>query len=499
MLVAIGIFSFGTAQAVIQIDGLMTNAATVDAGNALAPNTVLPTGLNIYVNPGGTGDALIYGYYNARGSWDFIRVVNTSTNTGIGAKVRFREGRNSNEVLDFFICLSAGDQWSAWLIDDGNVAHPATLVWADSDTPSFPDPQGDDLATNNYGASVSLKYSATGAPSSVTADDTKEGYFEIIGNVAWADVPGPTTRVIKTPNKCGKTVLTYGPASTTGTFLSVFGGTDPITSTTVPTLYDVPNVLIGDTFIFNIAAAQGTYAYNATALANFRNAPIAGSLGVDSVPTLSDATDTLVGVSYVLTKATEYALYDFEISGQTTIINTFPTKRLSMSFAWGMVNTAKGPFNNSAYLGSDGRILSSTDRCETIGVTIWDDKENTPSITGCTFSPCSVTPTTYQKCDEVSLLVVGKTASALLNSALVQTPQIDQTTFTLGWISEDFTTVVGRWTNFGGTTSPAGAYTYGLPVISYELQGFVRGYFTHMLPLQYTVQTSPGDSFISGR
>jgi hypothetical protein len=338
----------------------------------------------------------------------------------------------------------------------------------------------------------------------VTADDTKEGYFEIIANVAWADVPGPNTKVINTPNKCGKTVLVNGPAATAGTFLNVFGGVDPIPSFTPPALFDAPNTLIGDTYIFDVAAGQGTFAYNATALANFLNAPFLGSLGVDSFPRLSDATDGLAGVNYVLAKAVEYSLYDLNFNGQTTIVNTFPTKRLSIlnSPVGGQIN---GPFNDTATICTDGRIgatghcatpYDSSDlaaRCETVGVAIWDDQENTPSIKGCTFSPCQVKQVTYKKCDEVSLFTIGLTAKAPLNSALVQTPQIDTTGFEMGWVSEDFTTVAGRWTQFPATTN----YAYGLPAISYSLQGLIGGVFTQMLPLQYTAESSIG--LIQGR
>lgn len=453
LLVAIGIFAFSIAQAE-QIDGL---------ANATGPAS--PT--TIFVNPGALGDALVYGYYNARGSFNFIRVVNTSTSFGIGAKVRFREGRNSNEVLDFYICLSAGDQWSGWVIDDGNVNNPATLIWYDDDTPTFPDPQGNNVVTDNFLAAVDLKHSATGAVASVTADDTKEGYLEIIANLAWADVPG-SAKVVKTPNACGETVLQLGEAPDETGF-------------TPPVRVDAPNTLAGNLYIFNVADGAGTYAYNATALSNFRfgaGAALLGSIGIDSTPRLSDATEGLIAVNYILTKATEYAIYDIEtaLGGDTTIINTFPTKRLSIELDPGSIN---GPFNDSATILTDGKIADSIARCEPVTVLVWDDAENTPGAT-VGFSPS--TPVVKSKCDEVSLLVVGTTASPLLNSKLVQF-NVDNAGFQLGRV-DIMLTGVGRTTTFGGLT------TAGLPVISYELQGFIDGFFTHMLPLRYTTQIS---------
>jgi hypothetical protein len=443
LLVAISIFAFSIAQA-DQIDGLQTNAGPA-----------LPATLDVYVNPGGQGDALIYGYYNARGAWNFIRVVNTSTSYGIGAKVRFREGKNSNEVLDFFICLSAGDQWSAWVIGNTNPASPATLYWNDDDTPTYPDPQGDNDATNNLLASVPLVY---GIPSSVTADDTKEGYLEIIANNAWLDTPGAAKKV-KTPKQCGASVLAIAER--------------PETRTITPE--DAPNTLAGNLYIFNAAAAAGTYAYNATPLADFQNVAFDGSLAVDSVPRLSDSEDGLIGVNYVLTKAVEYAIYDIEdwLGGDTTIINTFPTKRLSITQDPG--GMANGPFNDDAKILADGRIGDDIARCEDVSVLIWDDAENTPgAVTG--FSPSEAV--TKKKCDEVNVIVVGTGRSALLNSNLSLFNIDAPAAFQLGWVGIDLTGV-GRSTTLDKVT------TYGLPVISYELQGVLDGYLTHMLPLRY--------------
>lgn len=450
VLVAMTVFAFSIAQAA-QTDGL---------ANLAGPAS--PT--NIYVNPGSLGDALIYGYYNARGSFNYFRVVNTSTSFGVGVKLRFREGKNSNEVFDMFICLSAADQWSGWVLDDGATGTPASLIWYDNDTPTFPDPQGstNNLATDNFLASQPFHYSATGAASSVTASDTKEGYFEIIGVSAWADVPG--TKTVRTPNACGETIL-----GSTIVDESAF---------TRPALVDVPNTLMGNSYIFNIAAGQGTYAYNATALADFRNAIVlTPGLGTDDPPTLADATEGLIAVNYILTKAHELAIYDIsdDLKGQTDIINTFPTKRLSIVNDPGSVN---GPFNDAATVSTAGVISDATARCETVSVRIWDDAENTPG-SSLGFSPPPPSQS-LQKCDEVSYMVVGLNADSLLTTGLKQF-NINDNGFQLGWVDIDFTTIANRTTTVTNTTT-------GLPVISYELQGLVDGFFTHMLPLRYTTQ-----------
>lgn len=433
VLVAICVLVAGTVQAAI-IDGL--------ASDGDIPVT------NIHVNPGGLGDALIYGYYNVKnGNLNFLRVVNTSSISGVGAKIRFREGKNSNEVLDFFICLSARDQWSAFIVDGGST-QPAILYYWDNDTPTYPDPQRNDDPTDNVTATTiatePFHYSLTGAASSVTANDTKEGYFEIIANVAWPDTPGDD-KTVKKPTGCRDKVIDL-----------------------VGTTYDAPNSLMGNAYIFNIAAGAGTYAYNATALADFADRSFRGSLANDSSPRLDDATETLNAVNFVLTKSRQYATYDLQFDGQTTIINTFPTKRLSIE---GDPAPGNGPFNDAATIEADGTIK---DRCETVALQIWDDAEHTPT-TSEGVSPRPVEEQ-FQKCNEVSLIVVGSGDPVLttdLKDVSLQTSGYD-----LGWIIEDLT-APGRQTTVGNATAS------GLPVISYELQGFLSGYLTHMLPLRY--------------
>jgi hypothetical protein len=71
----------------------------------------------VAVNPNGLGEALIYPYYtvnptrtlNAYNS--LLSVVNTGDSV-LSVKVRFLEGKNSQEVLDFNLFLSPYDVWT---------------------------------------------------------------------------------------------------------------------------------------------------------------------------------------------------------------------------------------------------------------------------------------------------------------------------------------------------------------------------------------------------
>lgn len=85
------------------------------------------------VNPDGLGQVLIYPYYTANGgNSTVISIVNTTDDVK-AVKVRFLEGRNSQEVLDFNLYLSPFDVWTASVGDpDGDNTGPAFLSSFDS-------------------------------------------------------------------------------------------------------------------------------------------------------------------------------------------------------------------------------------------------------------------------------------------------------------------------------------------------------------------------------
>ncbi len=70
----------------------------------------------VNLNPDGLGQVLIYPYYTANdGNNTLLSVVNTTHNAK-AVKVRFLEGFNSREVLDFNLYLSAHDVWTAAIV-----------------------------------------------------------------------------------------------------------------------------------------------------------------------------------------------------------------------------------------------------------------------------------------------------------------------------------------------------------------------------------------------
>jgi len=212
----------------------------------------------VSVNPDGLGQALIYPNYTVRDKagtaagvapyTSLLSVVN-STASAKAVKVRFLEGKNSKEVLDFNLYLSAKDVWVAAIIP---TAAGAGIYTPDK---SCTTPVVSSDATNptpfvNYAYTGS---SADGADTSL--DRTREGYVEIIemGNIlAGSTTETAVTHVAGVP-PCTATALAASTASaaTVAGNGGLFGGMTLI------------NVLAGEDFAVDATALEG---FSTTAL-----------------------------------------------------------------------------------------------------------------------------------------------------------------------------------------------------------------------------------------
>ncbi len=67
----------------------------------------------VNLNPDGLGQVLLYPYYTANGGNQTILSVVNTTDNAKAVKVRFLEGFNSREVLDFNLYMSHHDVWVA--------------------------------------------------------------------------------------------------------------------------------------------------------------------------------------------------------------------------------------------------------------------------------------------------------------------------------------------------------------------------------------------------
>src|SRR4030095_5342298 len=138
----------------------------------------------VSVNANGLGQALIYPYYTVRvvptglvgtdAAYNSLLTVVNSTASAKAVKVRFLEGKNSREVLDFNLYLSPKDVWTVAVIPTAN---GAGLLTADKSCTSAK--VSDSASTPTEFVNFAYTGSADdGADSSL--DRTREGYVEII-------------------------------------------------------------------------------------------------------------------------------------------------------------------------------------------------------------------------------------------------------------------------------------------------------------------------------
>lgn len=143
----------------------------------------------VNLNPDGLGQVLIYPYYTSNdGNQTILSVVNT-TEQAKAVKVRFLEGFNSREVLDFNLYMSHHDVWAAAIADVEGT--PTLMIPDNSCTVPYLYQMGVDAG---YGMGMQsfldIAYSDNGTVNGVSYDFSDggptgigraaEGHFEII-------------------------------------------------------------------------------------------------------------------------------------------------------------------------------------------------------------------------------------------------------------------------------------------------------------------------------
>jgi hypothetical protein len=412
--------------------GFVSNAMAIDG---------LARAFQVVVNPGGLGDSLIYPYYNVRGNINAFNIINTDTSDGAKVRVVFRAGKNSEEVLDFSVCLSRTDVWTAYLIDSGNTA---AICPFDTDTVTAPD----------IPAGCQAFKIPTG--SSLTNDDLREGYFEVLG---LSTLPG-----------YDKNINTGVVFATNGNYIKTAADCANYHSAAIlePLAGPVPNVLFGNNTIVNLTSL-GTYSQNAAALGFSSESavpdPGPGSeltiaqLGIAGCPDLEIA----------LAKTNLISPYDIvtDLGGETSLIVTFPSRRAChlQDPVVAPVPPFAGtdPFNCTFNLPS-GECTTYATPVDTV---VYDDKENAQNILD--FSPAGASALPY----EVNVINLG--TSSVWNSTLAQS----------------FTVSIGDglgWVNLGFTSVDA---PFGLPVLGYTTQNFLADAATYMTPMAYQDGIAP--------
>jgi len=422
----------------------------------------------VSVNPDGLGQALIYPYYTVRDQVlgapfnSLLSVVN-STASAKGVKVRFLEGKNSREVLDFNLYLSAKDVWTAAVIPTAN---GAGIFTADKSctTPVVSSSASAPTEFVNYAYTGSA---ADGADTSL--DRTREGYVEIIemGNLTGATAAA-VTHASGVP-ACSP--LGGASADTVPGNGGLFGGI---------TLVDV---LSGEDITADAVALQGfsstsLWAAPGSILPNLQS--VNPKTSVVTTGTMTFITDwsgpnffTIDPVSAVLMHNNVYNEFvlDAATKSSTDWVLTMPTK-----FAY---------YSGTAVQALFQRNFGASGACDDVVITQFDREERT-IVSATSFSPPPPTQTD-SLCWEANVITFNNTN--VFNSKNVANIP---TNFQNGWVSMNFNgssvpagvhqLIGGVSTTFDtttGLTGSQGTTTFnGLPTIGFAAQTFVNGTLT---------------------
>lgn len=438
----------------------------------------------VYQDPNGLGQGLIFPYYTVQ-SVDgnayntYVSVVNTTT-TGKVVKVRFREGKNSREVLDFNLYLSPNDVWTGAIIPaDATATAPGRLVTADVSctNPEIP-PAGVDFRN--------FQYSGTFDDAAGTGlERTREGYIEMlematvigpslaaITHAAATNVPtctgvrGPGPNALPLADQAPPT----GGLSGTGTLINVNNGSDvgynaiALAGVTVSNIYTDIGSEIG-----NFAQADPISVVTASNSTGVRTYLSIWAAGIDAV------SSTMMHSNVI----NEYVL-DAGTKSNTDWVMTFPTKRFYVTTA-----AASPPFTNK---------FTETGSCESFGFQFFNREERGASAAGGDFSP--LPPTLVAGlCWESTVLSIRSgqghnpsgTTSGVLGSANSLAVNVTSG-YQNGWANLSFTganslvglvSAAGASTNISTNTQVVGAQTFrGLPVTGFMARTFNNGTLT---------------------
>ncbi len=377
----------------------------------------------VSVNPNGLGQALIYPYYTVRepkalSPYNSLLSVVNSTGSAKAVKVRFLEGKNSREVLDFNLYLSAKDVWTAAIIPTTDGAGIFTTDKSCT-TPV--------VSSSSAAPTAFVNFAYTGGnddKAGTSLDRTREGYVEIIemGNVV-GTTAAAVTHSAGVPS-CSP--LSGASADTVAGTGGLFGSLTLI------------NVLRGEDFAVDAVALDGfssTPLWNAAGsiLPNLANVNPKTSVVVAAstvyITDWSASTNPVDPVSAVLMHSNVYNEFvlDANTKSGTDWVVTFPTKAFYYS---GLTVTKLFQSN----FGASGA-------CDDVVVTQYDREERT-IVSQTSFSPPPPTQTDAL-CWEANVITLNNT-NVLGSKNVSNIPS----SFQNGWIA----------LNFNGASVPAGRH-----------------------------------------
>jgi hypothetical protein len=449
----------------------------------------------VNVSPDGRGQVLLYPYYTTRSdaagnAYGTLLSVINATSSAKAVRVRFLEGKNSREVLDFNLFLSPFDVWAAAVLPDP-VTGGARIGTTDL---SCTLPAFSASPTSPYVSFANAGYSGTNDDGAGTSlDRMKEGYFEIIEMATYSPVSISAKAIthVKGVPSCR---VPAGPISPNPPFLPT-SPAGPITDMQAAMDALPPSGgLFGALTLINVNAGTD-YTADAVALANFYQGGANYHASTEALPDLTQATPAVSGVygpdgrlyestwtagtadavSATLmhdTLMNEFVLDIATVSGTDWVV-TMPTKRFYVNI---------GPGNAPKLFQRNFNKMAGS--CDDLSLNVYDREEESPPAP----NPFDPSPVINQVCWEANVITFNN-SNVLGSTNSYHLPDLVQ--LQNGWMNLGFprelpgtaansrklinsgATVIsggGRATTTGNTTTYA-----GLPVIGFAVISFTNG------------------------
>jgi len=463
----------------------------------------------VNLNSDGVGQVLVYPYYTVNGNNNtLISVVNTTADVK-AVKVRFLEGKNSRECLDFNLYLSPYDVWAAALVNHTSANLSATydnqnsvklvLDGVSPDTsctapaingqqflPWGFDPEGNGVTGDGYDRGGRDLQRCT------------EGHFEMIemgtvvntatnGNAANA----ATHLTTGSPASCSTIVGNWAAG---GRWTQTPSAADPtagpndglVAPDGTGGLFGSATILdgeIGTAISYNADAIQ-SYSTNIQHSDTGNQTPDL-STGNNSVSNIfnnglvqSDDwnTSNIQAISALYMHNNIYGEYELrdQFNANTEMVVTFPTK-----FAY--VDAFRGIFAAASIPFEPFEVAFTGTACEEYAINMWDREEQIPRDDVAPVIPSPLPPgiisTVPLFCYETNVLELHNNAvptdgsvSEILQSSLVThwatTATSAPSYFGNGWVALNFTQLTDD--------NAAGATYTGLPVTGFTVQRYVN-------------------------
>ena len=416
-----------------------------------------------YVNPGKTGQALLFPFYNAdNGNSTGIHITNT-TDAVKAVKVRFLEYKNSDAVLDFNLYMSPKDLFAFAVIPDAN-GDGAAIITGDASctVPALGTSNGDfpGTATENADGSTTRtqpfsNYQFTGdADSSIERSLT--GHVEVIEMGVVSDetyAAAATHDSTGVPADCA--ALDTAWASGTWSGNASFGVSAP-TGGLAGVAYHI-NVESAASFGFEPTAIDGFSSSAQHTNPSSASPTISSGTSVATVQTAGGAwTDYTLGSGAEATSAllqtsslSNDVLVLPIVGGMTDWVVTFPTKRAHVDVA--TAADVVPPFTDNW----DGSSEESS-ACEPVSIGRWD--RETSAAAAVETSICNGTSVIA-----MGAAGAGSALSASAGLAVLEYP------YSEGWAKISFNNA-GQSMALG-----SGATRQGLPAIGFAAYKVVNG------------------------